>query len=109
MKKFFPIIFLSFLILVTGCSKAPTKVLLIFSYHQECPWVINQTSGVEDVFTDKGFFIEKFYMDTKRRTSQEWETRVSKEAMKKIESMKPDVVMLFDDNACELVGKEYIG
>lgn len=109
MKKFFPIIFLSFLILVTGCSKAPTKVLLVFSYHQESPWVINQTSGVEDVFTDKGFFIEKFYMDTKRHTSQEWETRVSKEAMKKIESMKPDVVMLFDDNACELVGKEYIG
>ncbi len=109
MKKFFLIIILLFVILITGCSKAPTKVLMIFSYHQECPWVIEQTLGVEDVFTDKDFFIEKFYLDTKRQTSQEWKTQVSKEAMKKIESMKPDVVMLFDDNACELVGKEYIG
>ena len=109
MKKFFPIIILLFVILITGCTKVPFKILLIFSYHQEYPWVIEENKGVEDVFMDKGFVIEKFYLDTKIKTSQEWKTQISEEAMKKIKSMKPDVVMLFDDNACELVGKKYVG
>ncbi|MCK4585420.1 hypothetical protein KAU13_08395, partial [candidate division WOR-3 bacterium] len=72
-------------------------------------WVIEETRGVEDVLEGKGITIEKFYLDTKRRTSAEWKKKKAEDAMKKIEEFKPDLVMVFDDNACELVAKKYIG
>ena len=97
------------LVSIWGCVKTSKKVLLIFSYHPEFPWVAEETRGVEDVFKDKGFVLEKFYMDTKRRTSTEWKKKVAEDAVKNIEEFKPDIVIVFDDNACELVAKKYIG
>ncbi|MCK4256966.1 hypothetical protein KAX35_08760, partial [candidate division WOR-3 bacterium] len=97
------------LVSIWGCVKTSKKVLLIFSYHPEFPWVAEETRGVEDVFKDKGFVLEKFYMDTKRRTSTEWKKKVAEDAVKNIEEFKPDIVIIFDDNACELVAKKYIG
>ena len=34
---------------------------------------------------------------------------MAEEAVRKIDDFKPDLVIVFDDNACELVAKEYIG
>jgi len=108
--------------LFLGCAKDPKKVLLVFSYHPEYSWVKEQTKGVEDILTDKVFDqedetiiqhskynIEKFYLDTKRKTSLEWKTEISEKAVEKIAEFKPDIVIVFDDNACELVAKQYIG
>lgn len=108
--------------LFLGCAKAPKKVLLIFSYHPEYTWVVEQTKGVEDILMDKvydledktiiqnsKYKIEKFYLDTKRKTSLEWKTEISEKAVEKIDEFKPDIVIVFDDNACELVAKQYIG
>ena len=89
--------------------KTGKKVLLIFSYHPEHPWVIEETRGAEDILKNKGVETEKFYLDTKRNTSAEWKKKVSEEAVKKIEKFKPDLVIVFDDNACELVAMKYAG
>ena len=89
--------------------KTGKKVLLIFSYHPEHPWVIEETRGAEDIFKGKGVEFEKFYLDTKRKTSAEWKKKVSEEAVKKIAEFKPDLVIVFDDNACELVAMKYAG
>ncbi|MFC1734201.1 ABC transporter substrate-binding protein, partial [candidate division KSB1 bacterium] len=43
-----------------------------------------------------------------RQTSEEWMTKVAEEAKKKIREFNPDIVIVFDDNACELVAKQYI-
>lgn len=94
---------------IIGCAKPTEKILLIFSYHPEFSWVAEETSGVEDVLADKGFQIEKFYLDTKRNTSDEWMEKVAEEAVQKIGEFNPDIVIVFDDNACELVAKRYIG
>ena len=94
---------------IIGCAKPAEKILLIFSYHPEFSWVAEQTSGVEDVLEDKGFQIDKFYLDTKRNTSAEWMEKVAEEAVQKIGEFNPDIVIVFDDNACELVAKKYIG
>ncbi len=84
-------------------------MFVVFSYHPEHPWVAEETKGMEDVLKDKGLTVEKFYMDTKRRTSPEWMKQIADDAIKKIEKFRPDLVMVFDDNACELVAKKYIG
>ncbi|NQE04898.1 hypothetical protein C5S32_03410 [ANME-1 cluster archaeon GoMg1] len=85
------------------------KVLLIFSYHPEHPWVIEETRGAEDILKNKGVETERCYLDTKRKTSAEWKKKVSEEAVLKIEEFKPDLVIVFDDNACELVAMKYAG
>ncbi len=104
--------------IISGCivheevspdAKTGKKVLLIFSYHHDHPWVIEETRGAEDIFKGKGIEIEKFYLDTKRKTSAEWKKKVSEDAVKKIEEFKPDLVIVFDDNACGLVAMKYAG
>ncbi len=97
------------LTLVFGCAKQNEKVLLIFSYSADYAWVIDETRGVEDVFNGMAVDIEKFYLDTKTNTSTEWMDKVAQEAVQKIDEYKPDLVIVFDDNACELVAKQYIG
>jgi len=97
------------LIPVLGCSQPSEKVLLIFSYHPEYAWVVDETRGVDDILRGRGVETEKLYLDTKRNTSDEWKQEMAGAAVKKIEEFKPDLVIVFDDNACELVAKRYIG
>jgi len=109
MKRLYLMVSVLLLVSMVGGAQARHKVLLVFSYHPEYSWVIEETRGVEDVLKDKGITTEKFYLDTKRKTSEEWKKKVAEDAVKEIEQFKPDLVMVFDDNACELVAKKYIG
>ena len=109
MKVLYLMVSVLLLVSAVGSAQVKEKVLLVFSYHPEYSWVIEETRDVEDVLEGKGITIEKFYLDTKRRTSAEWKKKKAEDAMKKIEEFKPDLVMVFDDNACELVAKKYIG
>ena len=92
-----------------GCAQHRPKVLLIFSYHPEYAWQVEETKGVEEVLENEGVQIEKLSMDTKRHTDAEWIEKITEEAVRKIDEYKPDVVIVFDDNACELVAKKYVG
>lgn len=109
MKRLYFVVSVFLLVSLLGCARANEKVLLIFSYHPEYSWVIQERRGVEDIFKGKGVKIEEFYLDTKRKTSTEWKKKVTENAIKKIEEFKPNLVIVFDDNACELVTKRYIG
>ena len=108
MKKLYLMVAALLFVSMVGAAQAGQKVLLIFSYHPEFSWVIEETRGVEDVLEDKGITIEKFYLDTKRNTTTEWKEKVAEDAVKRIEEFSPDLVIVFDDNACELVAKKYI-
>ena len=108
MKRLYLLVGALLFVSIVGAAQARQKVLLIFSYHPEYFWVIEETRGVEDVLKDRGITIEKFYLDTKRNTTTEWKEKVAEDAVKKIEQFNPDLVMVFDDNACELVAKKYI-
>ena len=109
MKRLYFTVTVLLLVSILGCRKGGEKVLLIFSYHPQYSWVIEETRGVEEVFKDKGITVERFYMDTKTKTSLEWKEKVAKDAVKKIGEFNPNLVIVFDDNACELVAKRYIG
>ena len=89
--------------------KPSKKILLIFSYSPDYPWVMEETRGVGEALWNKGFMIEEFYMDTKRHTSSEWIQKVTEEALNKIKEFMPDVVIVFDDNATNYVAREFAG
>jgi len=107
MKKII-IFLLTALIAMLGCSKSPEKLLVIYSYHPEYEWCQQEKRGIEDVFKDQNITIESFYMDTKRKTNKTWEKNIKNEALQKINSFKPDLVIVCDDNACKLVASQFI-
>jgi len=107
MKKSIIVLFVV-LLAVIGCSKSSEKLLVIYSYHPEYEWCKQEKKGIDDVFKDQNAIIESFYMDTKRKTSKTWEKNVTNEVLEKIDSFKPDLVIVCDDNACKLVATQFI-
>lgn len=98
-------------LLISSCDRKPEtyRVFNVFSYHPEYNWVIEEMDGVNEVFQDHQIVSESFFMDTKRKTSTEWKLKMADSAMKLIEQFDPDLVMVFDDNACEYVATQFIG
>jgi ABC-type uncharacterized transport system substrate-binding protein len=92
-----------------GCDKGEATILLIFSYHAEYTWHAEEARGAEEVLQREGISSETFYLDTKRHTSHEWEEQIAAEAREKIGEYDPDLVIVFDDNACALVARHYVG
>ncbi|MBN2017598.1 MAG: hypothetical protein JW794_05665 [Candidatus Cloacimonetes bacterium] len=107
MKKIIMLL-LAALFIIIGCSKSPKKILVIYSYHPEYEWCKQEKKGIYEIFNDQDITIESFYMDTKRKTDKTWEKNVTTEAIQKIDSFKPDIVIVCDDNACRLVASKYI-
>lgn len=101
------IIFITLMI----CSPAiaAKKVLLVHSYYSDYPWVNDITTGVKKGLEGSGAELEIFYMDTKRKTSEEWKIEAGQLAMKKVEEYKPDLIITADDNAQQYFGKYYNG
>lgn len=111
MKKIKFVIMMIILVAVWSCEKSveDKKVFIVFSYHQEYSWVESLNEGIDESFEGQDVVVEKFYMDTKRKTSLEWKTTITDSAMQSIESYNPDLLIVIDDNACELIGKQFIG
>ncbi|MBF0122529.1 MAG: hypothetical protein HQL21_03835 [Candidatus Omnitrophica bacterium] len=84
------------------------KILLIHSYHSEYSWVKDITRGVQAALNEQEVSLDIFYMDTKRYTSQEWMVEMGKKAREKISEVKPDVVIVSDDNAQAFVTRHYL-
>ena len=91
------------------CANSEATVLLIFSYHAEYSWHVEEARGAEEVLQREGVSFEVFYLDTKRHTSDEWGEQIAAEAREKIDQCDPDLVIVFDDNACALVASHYVG
>ncbi|NQV03617.1 MAG: hypothetical protein HQ542_13285, partial [Bacteroidia bacterium] len=99
------------ILLIQGCSSGPEsyKVFMVYSYHPEYNWVVEEIEGINEVFQNQNIASESFFMDTKRRTSEEWKVMMADSALKMIEQFDPDLIMVFDDNACEYVAKRFVG
>jgi len=107
MKKIIPILIV--VLFFTFCNQPPKKVMLVFSYHPEYEWVEEETQGVMDALADKNIVFEKFYMNTKQNTDEQWMIDISAKAIENINAFQPDVLMVFDDNACKYVAEHFNG
>lgn len=72
-------------------------------------WHAEEDRGTEEVLQREGVSYETFYLDTKRHTDNEWKEQIAAKANEKIEEYEPSLVLVFDDNACALVARHYVG
>lgn len=90
-------------------EKDRKRVLVLHSYHADYVWLKDVNKGIlsglaEERFTPaKNTTIEYFYMDTKRKTSEKWKQEIAQQAIEKINSWQPHVVIATDDNAQKYV------
>lgn len=85
------------LLLVVTTNAFAMKVMLIESYHAEYPWDVSYVKGLEQTMLPS-VTLETFQMNTKRLPKSEFE-RKANEAFEAYQQLKPEIVILGDDNA----------
>lgn len=85
------------------------KLLIVHSYHVGYAWVDTIDRGLDRSLQDCAAHIERFYMDTKRNTTEEWRAEVAVLVRRKLADFEPDVVITVDDAAQALFAKDYAG
>lgn len=108
-KSLLLVIGLALILTACGPGESEPRVLLIFSYHAEYTWHIEEARGAEEVLQREGVSYKAFYLDTKRHADSEWKEQIAVEARKRINEYEPTLVIVFDDNACALVASHYAG
>lgn len=86
---------------------AQTKVLIIQSYHPSLAWVRQCETGIKEIFSGHAE-ISTFYMDTKRIPESRFHEKVDA-AWDSYTELKPDLVMIGDDNGLRLLGPHFKG
>lgn len=81
------------------------KILVVHSYRIEYSWTKSIDDGINYVFRDKNYRVEKFFMETKQNTGIQYMIKTGHQALRKVKSFKPAVVICTDDNAQEYVGR----
>jgi ABC-type uncharacterized transport system substrate-binding protein len=105
MKKYMLLFFFS-LTLFPFCASAQEKIIFVIeSYHAEYPWDISYKEGLREVMGSGCRFV-CFQMDTKRLPESEYE-RMAEQAWKKYQEIKPDLVILGDDNALRYLAPKF--
>lgn len=81
------------------------EILIIESYHADFRWDIEYKKGITDNLTDEYHF-SYFQMDTKRLPVDK-HMGMAERAWQKYLTLKPDVVVLADDNALRYLGPRF--
>ncbi len=81
------------------------KILIIESYHAQYQWDIEYKRGIEDNVLGEHEF-SYFQMDTKRLPQKE-HANMAELAWQKYLAVKPDFVVLGDDNALKYLGQRF--
>ncbi|MEK7558252.1 MAG: ABC transporter substrate binding protein [Patescibacteria group bacterium] len=83
------------------------KILYIDSYHQGYDWSDGITKGIHSILDGSGALLEIVRMDTKQNPEESFKKDAALKAKAEIESFKPDVLIVSDDNAFSYLVKEY--
>lgn len=95
-----------FFMLCCSVAWARPTILVIESYHAEYPWDKSYKEGLAEVLGAENQLVF-FEMDTKRVPKSEYPKRAEL-AWKKYQDLKPDLVILGDDNAVSLLGARFL-
>lgn len=88
-------------------AQAGKKVLFVNSYHQGYEWSDGIEAGAAKVLQASGVKLEFFRMDTKRNGDEKSKKAAGLAAKALIERLRPDAVILSDDNAVKYVLEPY--
>jgi len=81
------------------------EIFLIESYHKEYIWDIRYKEGLRSILKSD-YEIKSFYMDTKRLPSSKFQ-KMSDSSWNMYKSLKPDLVVLGDDNALKYLWERF--
>ena len=105
------------------------RIAVVSSYHKEYLWSQDTNEGVVAAFVDLGYLddheqgrvysatdyvesstavLAKFWMDTKRKNSEDEMKKAVSLIVRELERFKPDLILLGDDNATNYIGNQYI-
>lgn len=106
-KRLLSLVWIALMFGVTMSSAWAAKCLYVSSYHQGYEWDDGVFSGLEKTLNGK-CEIKKIYLDTKRNPKAEWARWRSKEAIKLIDLLQPDIIIAVDDNASRYLVMPYL-
>lgn len=84
-------------------------ILVVHSYTADHDWVIAINRGIQMAINSRQIRVEHFYMDTKRHPEPAWAIDMAEKCLAIIDELKPNIVILADDNAQEYIGKKLAG
>jgi ABC-type uncharacterized transport system substrate-binding protein len=93
---------------LAGSHHERLRVLHLMSYHSPWEWTDDLMKGFKDQLTGLDIEYRSFQMDTKRNSSEGWKLEAAREAMKIIDTWKPDLVYATDEIAQKYVVKHYV-
>jgi hypothetical protein len=106
MNKLFIIIFSAVTLLIsTNAAAKRENILIVESYHPVLAWTAQCERGIQSVLGSK-YKLHYFYMDTKRIPKSEFGKRADM-AWEKYLEIKPELVMIGDDNGLRLLGPKF--
>ncbi|MBU6956001.1 ABC transporter substrate-binding protein [Hahella sp. HN01] len=85
-----------------GTYASAATILVIESYHKEYPWDMSYMEGLQAALGNN-HTIKRFEMDTKRLPKNRYQEKAD-QAMEAFMAIKPDLVVLGDDNALSYLG-----
>lgn len=87
------------------CPQGKSRVLIIHSYHSGLTWTDAIMNGIRDTFaaSDPGIQISAEYLDSRRYPKSDLSRRIREFLLEKLNGTTPDLVMVSDNNALELV------
>jgi ABC-type uncharacterized transport system substrate-binding protein len=91
-----------------GTEARKYRILHIMSYHSPWRWTDGQLHGFKFGMGGVAAEYRVFQMDTKRKSSRKEKQQAGREAREIIDSWKPDLVYVTDDDAQEYVTQHYV-
>ncbi len=88
------------LLLAVSCGQPERQVVYyINSYHEGYPPSDEAMRAISDAFPEESYGLQIRFMDSKRNPSQDWLTLAADSFMIEINTLKPNAVILSDDDA----------
>jgi ABC-type uncharacterized transport system substrate-binding protein len=88
-------------------AQSGKKVVFVNSYHQGYAWSDEIEEGAAKVLRASGVQVEFVRMDTKRKGDEKSKRQAGLDAKAAIEKLKPDAVIVSDDNAVQYLLQPY--
>jgi len=112
MNYLLKIMSLVFCVLLISCSSLKrsdkqAKVFYVNSYHAGYGSSDDVMLGITETFADENVELKTFFMDAKRKSTEEEMQHATQNALKEIDDFQPDILIASDDNAVKYIIQPY--
>lgn len=93
---------------ILGCTNTEQKkVFYLNSYHEGYKASDEVMAGIKEIMKEENVSLSVFFMDAKRKSSDQEREKVVKNALEKMEAFNPNLIIVSDDDAVKFVITPY--